>query len=177
MKTLACHICQILCIIFILASSNAVAQEDYLNKQVKLFVNYYNKQDFFSMTNLFHYPQKYTEKELKKDKDGVSKTLKLYFDEFGSILSIEKVNNPPLSYYVSIGGGDIPYWQKYPEVYNTIYAVMFSREGRGYLDFYFCNILGKWKIRHVSYGLPADSPQSQSRIGDIFQKLNNLMEQ
>jgi hypothetical protein len=177
MRTPVIHISQMLCIIFLLATSSALAQEDYLGKEVTLFVNYYNKKDFSNLTNLFHFPQKYTEKELRKDKNGVSKVLKILFDEFGNIASIEKVNNPPLFYYVLIGGGDIPYWQRYPEVYNSTYKVMFSGEGQGYLGFGFCNILKKWEIRQVSYGLPADSPQSRARIGDILQKVNKLMGQ
>lgn len=177
MKTPACHICQMLCIIFFLASSNALSQEGYLNEIATFFVSHYNKKDFLSLTDLFHFPKEYTEKQLKEDKNAINKTLKMYFDEFGKITGIEKISNPPLFYFVTIGGGNIPYWQRYPEVYNIIYKVKFSSEGQGYLVFGFCNILRKWEIRQVSYGLPADSPQSQTRIVNIHQKMNKLMGQ
>jgi hypothetical protein len=177
MRTSLCQISQILCIISLLSTSNAIAQEEYLNKKATLFVNYYNKKDFSSMTDLFHFPQEYTEKELREDRNAINKTLKIYFDEFEKIKGIEKVNNPPLYYSVLIGGGNIPYWQRYPEVYNSTYKVMFSREGQGYLAFGFCNILKKWEIRQVSYGLPAESPQSRARIGDILQKCMRIIGQ
>lgn len=171
------YICFLCCLIVLVAVPIALAQEENRQEKARLFINCYNNNDFFGATKLFHFPQDYTDKELKKEKDAIRKTLKMYFEEFGKITNIEKTDNPSLYYFVMIGGGNLPYWQKYPDVYNTFYKVKFSREGQGYLVLVFCHISDKWEIRQVNYGLPAERSKSQERIIGINQKWMKLMGQ
>jgi hypothetical protein len=151
-------------------ASATFAQGENVRENATIFINYYNSKDFLGATSLFHFPADYTANELKEDKDAVSKTLNMYYEEFGRIASIERKDNVSLYYFVSIGGGNLPYWQKYPNTYNLFYKVNFSREGQGYVVLVFCNISDKWEIRQVNYGLPADRPESQERISGIFMK-------
>lgn len=170
------HIYLLACfILFVVAPART--QEENLQEKATLFINYYNNKDFVGATKLFHFPQGYTTKELKEDKVAISKALKLYFEEFGEITKSEKTVNPSQYYFHMIGGGNLPYWQRYPDAYNLFYKVEFSREGKGYVVLVFCHILDKWEIRQVNYGLPADRPKSQERIISINQKFMKLVGQ
>ncbi len=165
-------------VIFILfVVSSAQAQEEILQEKATLFINNYNNKDFFGATRLFHFPQNYTDKKLNEDKDAISKTLKMYFEEFGEITDIEKSDIPPLYYFHMIGGANLSYWQQYSDVSDIFYKVKFSREGQGYLTIVFCNILDKWEIRQVNYGLSADRLDAQIRMDNINKKWNKLMGQ
>lgn len=153
----------------------AAAQEEVFREKSGRFVEAYNKKDFAGLAELFHFPEEYTGEELKADKEAIRKTLSLYFDEFGKIAGLEKVENPPFHYFVTIGSADIAYWEKHPEGDKVAYKAVFSREGEGYLTLTFSYILRKWEIRQVNYGLPADRPRSEARISAIFQKWQKRM--
>lgn len=175
MKRQFLGICLLVFLITFPFAAAGLAQEENIQGKANDFINNYNNQDFRGVTKLFHFPRDYTANELKEDKDAISKVLKLYYEEFGKITNIKKNENPSNYYNVSIGSGNIPYWQKYPETVNLSYKVKFSREGLGYIDVVFCHISEKWEIRKVSYGLPADRPKSQERIVSISQKIMKLL--
>ena len=160
--------------ILFVGSSSRAEEKDPIEKATA-FINYYNKKDFLGATKIFHYPPNYTAAELNEDKAAISKTLKMYYEEFGKIEHFEKSDMPPLYYFHMIGGGNLPYWQKYSDVYNVNLKVKFSREGEGYVTIVFCNILNKWEIRQVNYGLSADRIDAQTRLNSIKEKWQKMM--
>jgi len=165
------------CLMILAVAPIALAQERNIQEKAAHFISLYNKKAFLGATTLFNFPADYSNKELREDKNAISKTLNMFYEEFGKIASIEKIDNLSLYYFVTIGGGNFPYWQKYPDVYNSFYKVKFSREGKGYVVLVFCHISDRWEIRQVNYGLPADQPKSQERILDINKKFMKLMGQ
>ncbi|MBT6230106.1 MAG: hypothetical protein HOI47_25975, partial [Candidatus Scalindua sp.] len=49
--------------------------------------------------------------------------------------------------------------------------VVFSKEKDGYVLILFSNILNRWKIRAVAYGLPAQRPGAKERVVEIMTKM------
>lgn len=142
-----------------------------LNNTAQGFVKFIKSGALDSASTLFHYPSTYSPDDLSNDMRSVTGHLKLLSDEFGKIIKADRSDNPTLFRYVSVGGGDISYWQKYNLTFPVTYKVQFEKEGQGYLTFNFCSIDGKWRLRDVQFGLPESRPDSQKRIAEITLKL------
>ena len=123
---------------------------DTKNEYFKLL----NENDFKKASTLFHYPPSYSKTELENDQNAVSKILKLFSSEFGNFQPYDTLNNISETRYVSIGGGDIPYWSKYTKTIKITYPVNFEKEGFGYIALRYCYINDEWELRDIWYALP-----------------------
>lgn len=140
------------------------------------FIGLIQNNDFSSASKLFHYPSDYSSDQLLEDRVGVSNFLEFFNEEFGAILRSKLTKSPHEFYHVSIFGGDVPYWQKYPKYTSLTYKVEFEKEGEGYLCIHFCDIDNKWEIRMVMYGLPKSLSNSEAKILEIGSKMMKMLQ-
>ncbi|MCP4269067.1 MAG: hypothetical protein GY777_26420 [Candidatus Brocadiaceae bacterium] len=120
---------------------------------------------------LFHYPKEYTSEKKEEQILDVSKLLKVFTNEFG-FPSDHKVDETPALYYnVAVSGGDTLYWEEHPSYIQVPLEVVFSKEDNGHVVILFANILDKWEIRAVAYGLPAERPGAKKRVVEIMTKM------
>lgn len=135
------------------------------------FFKHMSSSEYSDAAGLFHYPQEYTSEKRSEQILGVSKLLKIFTDEFG-IPSNFEINESPAPYYnVTVSGGDMSYWQKHPSYLQIPLEVVFSKENDGYIVILFSNLLNKWEIRAVAYGLPAQRPGAKERVVEIMVKM------
>lgn len=161
------------------AKDRSVAEQntdEVLQSLASRFFENIRKSDFDAAAKLFHYPPNYSSDKQFGNMDGVSSLLEIVTDEFG-IPKKYTVNRDTVKYYEFImGGGDIPYWQQYPDYLKILYEVHFSKEGKGYIAMQFCNILNRWEIRAISYGTSAEGPGAESRFEKITKRILKRME-
>ncbi len=140
-----------------------------INKITSDFFKFMKVNKFINASELFHYPNDYSNEVLVKEKRDVIGTLKLLKKEFGDVLQlkISKSSNKVIGYGVS--GASIEYWQKHPEFTFQILKVDFEREGQGFIRISYCDIKNKWEVQGVEYGLP-ESEYSKYRISEIIKK-------
>ena len=124
---------------------------------------------------LFHFPPSYSKKELTDDIKGITAAFKLIERELGKVISIKPLKESMLYYDVSIEGGNISYWQQYPQSLKFEYEVEYEKERKGILAVEACNIKSSWEIRKVHYGIDANSIGSKERIFEIMEKLMEVM--
>jgi len=135
------------------------------------FFKHMSSSKYSDAAGLFHCPLEYTSVKRSSQILGVSKLLKVLADEFG-IPSSYKINETPTPYYnVTVCGGDMEYWEKYPSYMQIPLEVVFSKENDGYVVILFSNISNKWEIRAVAYGLPAQRPGAKERIVEVMTKM------
>lgn len=135
------------------------------------FFTHMASSEYSDAAGLFHCPLEYTSVKRSSQILGVSKLLKVLADEFG-IPSNYKINETPTPYYnVTVCGGDMQYWEKYPSYMQIPLEVVFSKENNGYIVILFSNISNKWEIRAVAYGLPAQRPGAKERIVEVMTKM------
>lgn len=87
------------------------------------------------------------------------------FNELGISNTGEKVLS------LQVGGGDITYWQQHPKFLSLVYSVNFSKYGAGYTTFTICNILNKFEIREVKYGLEATRSNSKELLQEALKHM------
>ncbi len=164
----------ICCILLSVLGTRASGQESVEVQLQSLSSGYFKhmaSSEYSDAAGLFHYPQKYTPETISEQILGVSKLLKIFSDEFG-IPSNYKINESPDPHYnVTVSGGDMPYWQKHPLYLQIPLEVVFSKENDGHVVILFSNILNKWEIRAVAYGLPAQRPGAKKRVEEIVKKM------
>ncbi len=168
------------CILLSVLSTRASGQEsaasqELIEDQIQAlsveFFEYMSSSKYSDAAGLFHCPQEYTTVKRSGQTLGISKLLKVFVDEFG-IPSNYKINETPTTYYnVTVCGGDREYWEKYPSYMQIPLEVVFSKEDDGYIVILFSNILNKWEIRAVAYGLPAQRPGAKERIVEVMTKM------
>ncbi len=162
------------CILLSFLSTRASGQESVGAQLQSLsleFLKHMSSSEYSDASGLFHYPRENTSEKRSEHILGVSKLLKIFTDEFG-IPSNYKINETPAPYYnVTVSGGDMSYWQKYPSYMQIPLEVVFSKENDGYIIILFSNISNKWEIRAVTYGLPAQRPGAKERIVEIMTKM------
>jgi hypothetical protein len=162
------------CILLSALSTRASGQESIGARLQSLSVEFFNhmaSSEYSEASVLFHYPREFTSDKRSEQILNVSKLLKVFTDEFG-IPSNYKINETPTPYYnVTVSGGDTQYWEKYPSYMQIPLEVVFSKENDGYVVLLFSNILDKWEIRAVAYGLPAQRPGAKERVVEIMTKM------
>ncbi len=165
-------------LVFACYPSVAKAQEPFDQLAVTLSSHFFlamQSDDFDKASSLFKLPNYYTTDEIKSDREGISKALKIVKSELGLIVSKE-INKKKVDIVsVTFQGGSIPYWEKYPQVHSIVYRVIFQNEGEGYVTISFCNIDTGWKIRSVKYGLSEKSAGSVDKINRILKKLIKIV--
>jgi hypothetical protein len=137
--------------------------EEY-SQLISSYVTNFNNKDFLATAKLFHYPNNYSDRELERDTYCLSKFLEYFNQEFGDINEIIPVKNGDKYYSVELYGGDKRYWQKHSQYTQFEYLVDFSKEGRGYLIFWLCNISGKVEIRSVRHAISASKENAKTRM-------------
>lgn len=167
---IVCITCLFCCTKRILIKS-PIPEKSLVKIASKVF-KFIENNEFDSASKLFHYPPNYTKKELCKDMKAVSSALKIFDNEFGKIKMAKILVKPKLFYEISIEGGDIPYWQKYPISYRLIYEVNFEKEGSGCVVINCCYINNKLEIRSIHYGLPMLRSGVKKRIAQISKLLD-----
>jgi hypothetical protein len=163
-----------------LLSTRASGQESFENQDpveaqlVSLSVDFFKhmaRSEYSDASVLFHYPHEYTSKKRSEQILNVSKLLKIFTDEFGLPTSFKVNETPAPCYNVTVCGGDVQYWQEHPSYIPIPLEVVFSKEKDGYVLILFSNILNRWKIRAVAYGLPAQRPGAKERVVEIMTKM------
>ncbi len=145
--------------------------EDQIQTLASEFLKYMSSSEYSDAAELFHCPLEYTSVKRSGQILGVSKLLKVLADEFG-IPSDYRINETPTPYYnVTVCGGDMEYWEKYPSYMQIPLEVVFSKENDGYVVLLFSNISNKLEIRAVAYGLPAQRPDAKERIVEVMTKM------
>ena len=162
------------CVFLSVLSTRASGRESIEAQLQSLSVEFFKhmaNSEYSDASGLFHYPLEYTSEKRMEQILDVSKLLKIFTDEFG-IPSNYKINETPTPYYnVTVSGGNMQYWQKYPLYMQIPLEVVFSKENDGYVIILFTNILNKWEIRAVAYGLPAQRPGAKERVVEIMTKM------
>ena len=168
------------CMLLSLLSTRVSGQESFGNqdpveaKLVSLSVDFFKhmaRSEYSDASVLFHYPQEYTSKKRSEQILDVSKLLKIFTDEFGLPTSFKINETPSPCYNVTVCGGDVQYWQEHPSYIPIPLEVVFSKENDGYVVILFSNILNRWEIRAVAYGLPAQRPGAKERVVEIMTKM------
>ncbi len=157
------------------SGQESVETQDSVEAQIQAlsveFFEHMASSKYSDAAGLFHCPREYTSGKRSGQILGISKLLKIFTDEFG-IPSNHKINESPDPYYnVTVCGGDMQYWQKHPSQLQIPLEVVFSRENDGYVVILFSNVLNKWEIRAVAYGLPAQRPGAKERVVEIMTKM------
>ena len=134
-----------------------------LNFLSRKFVFYLDSGNFDEAANLFHYPQSYTEKELNREVNSITNSLKLYTTVIGTPRIIDSFKYNGKIVAVGVTGADLDYWQqKTKQSPQFILPVKFGNLGRGFLRIEFCLIKENWEIKSVDFGLPATITNEQS---------------
>ncbi len=170
-KSLLILTCYILISVLGTRASGQESVEAQIPSLSSEFIKHMSSSEYSDAAVLFHYPQEYTAEKRSEQILGVSKLLKIFTDEFG-IPSNCKINESPDPYYnVTVTGVDMPYWQKNPSQLQIPLEVVFSKENDGQIVILFYNILNKWEIKAVAYGLPAQRPGAKERVVEIMTKM------
>ena len=170
-KSLLILTCYILISVLGTRASGQESVEAQIPSLSSEFFKHMSSSEYSDAAGLFHYPQEYTAEKRSEQILGVSKLLKIFTDEFG-IPSNCKINESPDPYYnVTVTGVDMPYWQKHPSQLQIPLEVVFSKENDGQILILFSNILNKWEIKAVAYGLPAQRPGAKERVVEIMTKM------
>ena len=140
------------------------------------FFDHIAKSEFDSASKLFHYPPSYTPSELSHDIEVVAHMLNIFTNEFGTPSSQRLSESAAMFYHVTAQSAHAEYWLKNPDSIQVDYEVDFSREGKGYIFIQFCNILDKWEIRSIAYGLPAERIDAKERVQEIIDKVMRDMQ-
>jgi hypothetical protein len=130
---------------------------------------------FKEAVELFHFPPSYTVEEVKKDQDAVKLGLQEMTNLFGIFGSVDLLKEPAVYINIPLGGGDIPYWRKYPKTYKLEYKTEFQNEGSGFIIFQLVDISKKIEIRSISYGLSATAPNVRERMTKIGKHMMDFM--
>ena len=167
------------CILLSFLSTRASGQES-VEAQIQTlsseFLKHMSSSKYSDAAGLFHCPREYTSIKRSGHILGVSKLLKIFTDEFG-IPSNCKINESSTPFYnVTVTGGDMQYWQEHPSQLQIPLEVSFSKENDGQIIILFSNVLNKWEIRAVAYGLPAQRPGAKERIVEIMTKMMTTLQ-
>ena len=79
--------------------------------------------NFVNAARLLHCPEFFTSEEIEKDVISISKTLRIFFDEFGALLSAEKVET---NLFVTLltACGTVDYWKSNPPINQIVYETL-----------------------------------------------------
>ncbi len=160
-------------------ASESLGQET-TNDQVKSFTDSCMKAiqagNFDEAARSFHYPANFSPEELEKDRNAVKLGLMELCKIFGTFEGSELVQRPVSFYLFAVGGGNLRYWEKYPESIQVKYEATFSKEGEGFVIFNVVRISGKFELRSAAFGIPIDSPNAKERMGKIAQHMMDFRE-
>ncbi len=175
-----CVLILICCIFLSVLTTRASGQESVENQKAveaqlqSLSIEFFKhmaRSEFSDASELFHYPLEYTSGKRSEQRIDVSKLLKIISEEFGTPSDYKAFESPAPCYNVTVCAGDIEYWQKHPTFLQIPLQVVFSKESDGYIVLIFSNIMNKWEIRAVAYGLPAQRAGAEERVVEIMTKM------
>lgn len=120
---------------------------------------------------LLHYPEEETGAELQKDKQAMLAAVRAAQTCLGKPLE-PAPGYEGLTYEIAFGAGDLPHWEKHPQLRNVAFRVRFEKAGTGRLSF--DEVLlpdNTWGLRQVKFGLPLADPHAQERLAACMQAL------
>lgn len=120
---------------------------------------------------LFHFPPEYNEQQIQDDIKDIQEWVVGLKKEFGTLVNAKRLNEPAQYIDLSIGGGNIPYWERHPEFINVVYKASFQKEKDGFIIFWVVDISKKLELKTIGYGLPANDPLARERIMEIGEKM------
>jgi hypothetical protein len=168
----------LLFLLILLLTSQSLGQETTYD-QVKSFTDSCIKAiqsgNFDEAARSFHYPPNYSPEELEKDRNAVKLGLMELCKVFGTVEGSKLLQRPVIFYLFAVGGGDLRYWEKYPESIQVKYEVTFSNEGEGFVVFNVVQISKKCELRSAAFGIPIDSPNAKERMGKIAKHMMDFM--
>ena len=166
-------------LLVLLVSFNVFAETnpstDLLTQINNQFFKAEQVKDFNTAVELYHYPPDYSIEERNMNKAAVKSILEYFNQSFGNILSYKVSEKIGLYIALSIDGGNVPYWTKYPKYVRNTYEVQFSNEGQGYVVIDICKINNYYEIRAVHYGLPVSRKDCQKRIQEIYSGMMDIL--
>lgn len=142
--------------------------ENLANRVIELLA----KQEHQAVAHLMHYPPTYTENHRKEDAEGIGSDISFLLGRFGSPTEVKRENGLMAFFTITVGGGDVPYWQSISpfETYDFIYSVHFSNLGVGeILVRIFRNPKdNKPEIQSLGFGLPVTRPDAKSEVASAI---------
>lgn len=123
--------------------------------------------DFDKTPALFHYPERYTEGELNRDRCMISKSMRIMTDVFGkpSELKPQEHVGQIKHYSIHIRAGDAKYWQKKDARASTSFFADFANIGPGVVNFQFEGVeKGRPVLRSLAFGLETSSQDAKERL-------------
>src|SRR5262245_52987146 len=119
----------------------------------RTYMNCVVGEDYSCALELFHFPDSYSAVELESDRQAIRAALTLLAKELGRMRKKEESLVAPDVVFLSIDGGDLPYWEKHPKFQRFTFKVQFAKEGEGFIFIDVCQIDTALQIRQVHYGL------------------------
>lgn len=129
--------------------------------------------DYRTAAELLHYPESMVGIEKDKEIQAMTQSISVLVNELGSMQEAE-LGTPEAFLSVFIMTGSLDYWTgKYNGV-TLSYKVVFSEKGEGYLFFRFPRVQGRFVLRAVEYGLPANNLNTAPILQRIVRKLEAI---
>jgi len=139
----------------------------------RTYMNCVGIADYSCVLALFHFPSSYSSAELESDQQAVRDALTVLDKELGRVESQDEISTTSDVVFLSVGGGDLPYWKKHPEFRRFTFKVKFAKEGEGFIFIDICQIEKAPQIRQVHYGLPASYKGARERILAIMNQMKS----
>lgn len=135
------------------------------------YLEAFKKGSFVKAAKQLHCPEFYTPEETEKDIISISKKLKIFYEEFGSLLSAEKAET---NLYVTIltACGTVDYWKTNPPIKQIVYDTLHDGNRKGYIVLSFSNIDGQIVLSWANHGLPMLGDASVSRVKEVYQRIS-----
>ena len=172
------RILALLFLLILLFTSQSLGQETTYD-QVKSFTDSCIKAiqggNFDEAARSFHYPPNFSPEELEKDRNAVKLGLMELCKIFGTFEGSRLLQRSVIFYQCAVGGGNLRYWEKYPESIQVKYEATFSKEGEGFIIFNVVRISEKFELRSVAFGIPIGSPDAKKRMEKIFVHMTDFM--
>ena len=132
-----------------------------------------DNQDYEKAPILFHYPEGYSEGELKRDQCMISKSLEYLTGVFGKPENIRPQERAGqiqhYSIYIRAAGNE--YWKQREAHASTSFFADFSKVGAGTVNFQFEDVeTGDPRLRSLAFGFEAseDSKRRLTTLGKEF---------
>ena len=168
---------QLLCFALVLGGRAAYA-EDSVATHAEAIMQLLDEGKFDEASTVFHYPPSYSAAALAADRGGVVRALEVMFRELGKVDHVAPTSLPNLfrSVSVSVGGGDLSYWESHPELNQTIcvsYGAHAQNDGQVFfrLDFVQPADTHTWLLRAFGLAIPVAHLGAKNRIDEIAVKM------
>ncbi len=154
----------------IIFSTHAISGE--LENLAEAYLAAYKEKDHVRATEMLHCPESYSKQELQADRKSIPKTLSIYVEEFGPLISY-KLSDNNLYIAAMSACGTAEYWKKNQPTKKLVYETIHSNGQDGYIMISFSLINGKYVLAFVNHGVPMLGEQSVSKIKAVYKRVEN----